>query len=79
MPKKMYASPNAIDNPGDILALAFERKAVAVATAAAAPPVGGPYAEMAFKCWQYGCPGKMIAGNTVRVTGVYPHLCANML
>jgi hypothetical protein len=34
---------------------------------------------MAFKCWQYGSPGKMIAGNTVRVTGVYPHLCANML
>ena len=65
MPKKMHASPDAINNPGDIFALAFECIAAAVATAAASPPVEGPYAEMTFKRWQYRRPGKMIAGSTV--------------
>jgi hypothetical protein len=65
MPKKMHASSNAIDNPGDIFTLAFECIAGAIAAAAAASPIDGPYAEMAFKRWQYGRPGKMVAGSTV--------------
>ncbi len=65
MPKKMYASPNTINNPGDIFALAFECIAAAIAAAAAAPPVEGPYSEMAFKRGQYRRPCKMVAGSAV--------------
>ena len=65
MPKKMYASSNAIDNPGDIFAFAFECIAVAIAAAAAAPPIDGPYAEMTFKLLAIPASRQEVAGSTV--------------